>query len=85
VPGRSSCRSSPPATGTTTSLERVAELSAWLERPQVEHWFAEMLIARWRPEDRARARTVLDAAVDHYDEMGIRPHRERAQRVLDAL
>jgi tetratricopeptide (TPR) repeat protein len=67
------------------ALERVAELSAWLERPQVEHWFAEVLIARGRPEDHARARNLLEAAVDHYEEMGIRPHRERAQRALDAL
>jgi hypothetical protein len=67
------------------ALERVAELSAWLERPQVEHWFAEVLIAQGRPEDHARARNLLEAAVDHYEEMGIRPHRERAQRRLDAL
>jgi tetratricopeptide (TPR) repeat protein len=67
------------------ALGRAVELSARVEEPQVEHWYAEMQIARGRPEDRARARSLLESAIAHYDAMGIRPHRERAQHVLDAL
>jgi tetratricopeptide (TPR) repeat protein len=66
------------------ALGRVVALSARIEEPQVEHWYAEMLIARGRPEDRARARSLLEAADVHYEEMGIGPHRERARRVLAA-
>jgi tetratricopeptide (TPR) repeat protein len=53
-----------------------------LDRPQVEHWYAEMLLARGRPEDRDRARELLTAAVERYRTLGM-PLLEA--RAADAL
>ncbi len=64
------------------ALRPAAAADDTLDRPQVEHWFGEMLLTRSRPEDRDRARELLTAAIERYRALGM-PLLEA--RAADAL
>jgi tetratricopeptide (TPR) repeat protein len=67
------------------ALERATQVSAHLEGPRVEHWYAEALVDRGRADDLLRARALLESAVRRYDAMGMPLYRERAARALAGL
>ncbi|HVF32389.1 MAG TPA: AAA family ATPase [Acidimicrobiales bacterium] len=64
------------------SLDQVEQIGNECDRPQVEHWYGQMLLDRGRPADRERARELLTAAVGHYHAVGMPEHEARAARAL---
>jgi hypothetical protein len=54
-----------------SALERAAKLPNVMDEPQVQHFYAQMLADRGRPDDRQRARELAMAAVDGYRRLGI--------------
>jgi len=53
-----------------------------LDRPQVLHWYAVMLLDRGKAEDRARARSMLGAALDEYRRLGMPLHEAMVEARL---
>jgi len=54
----------------------------WLAQTQED--YARMLVARGRPDDRERARELLDAALATYREVGMEPYAARASAATSA-
>ena len=53
------------------ALRQADELPIRLERPQVQHWHAVMLLDRGDPDDRVRARSMLTEALGDYERLGM--------------
>jgi hypothetical protein len=52
------------------------------EQPEVRRFYAQMLIDRDEPGDRAKARELLEEAIGAYARLGMRRHRELAQSLM---
>ena len=55
----------------TEARRQAAAWSIELDRPKIDHWHGKMLIDRGRPEDIARGRPMLEAALDAYRSAGM--------------
>jgi tRNA A-37 threonylcarbamoyl transferase component Bud32/tetratricopeptide (TPR) repeat protein len=64
------------------AFDEAERLPIKLEQPEVRRWFAKMLIERDAPGDRARARTLLEEAIDGYRAIGMPRHLEMAERLV---
>jgi hypothetical protein len=51
--------------------QQSVELPSALDRPQVLHWHAQMLLERGDPKDRDRARVMLAEALHDYETYGM--------------
>jgi hypothetical protein len=58
----------------TTALAQAEELPHRIEQPDVRRWYARMLIARDAPDDRDKARRLLDEAIRVYSDLGMTMH-----------
>jgi hypothetical protein len=53
------------------ALRQADDRPVRLERPQVLHWYAVMLLDRGEPEDLERARSMLTDALGDYERFGM--------------
>jgi len=56
------------------ALEEAERIPIKLEQPEIRRWHAKMLIERGAPGDRARARELLDEAIEAYRALGMPRH-----------
>ena len=61
------------------ALRQADEMPNRLDRPQVLHWFAKMLVDRGRHEDVERAGDMIGAALSEYERLGMPLHIEMAR------
>lgn len=59
------------------------ELPNRIERPQVLHWYAKMLLDQAKPHDHERALTMLTEALHDYRHLGMPIHAEITQALLE--
>jgi len=67
------------------AFRRADEIDNTLDRPQVEHWFGEMLVDRGRPQDQGRARDLLTSAIESYGALGMPLLEARARQALTRI
>ncbi len=61
---------------------RQAEDLHRLQWAEVKRWYARMLIDRDGPGDKEKARSLLQEAIERYDEIGMPKHAEIARALL---
>jgi hypothetical protein len=64
------------------ALRQAQDFPDVLDEPQVQHFYAKMLLDRGVPNDRARARELLTAAMDNYQRIGIPVRARMAEELL---
>jgi hypothetical protein len=62
-----------------TALRQAHDIPFRSEQAEARRWYAEMLMARDRPEDRRRAAMLLDEAIRVYSELRMPRHRKLAE------
>jgi tetratricopeptide (TPR) repeat protein len=65
-----------------TALRRCEELPHVLEAPDARRWYSWMLLARNGPNDRERARDLLNEAIAMFRKIGMPKHVEMAEAML---
>jgi tetratricopeptide (TPR) repeat protein len=65
-----------------TALKQAHEIPYIIEQPEVRRWYALMLIERDGPDDRKKARTLLNEAIQMYNEIGMPKHLEMAEELM---
>ncbi|KPK59812.1 MAG: hypothetical protein AMJ59_09275 [Gammaproteobacteria bacterium SG8_31] len=68
-----------------TALTLADELPYVTEQGEVRRWYAQMLLTRSAPGDKAHARRLLTEAVTVYTRCGMPRHREMAEKMLAGL
>ena len=63
-------------------MRRAQDLPHLVEQPEARRWFAWMLLRRGEAEDAARARQLLDEAINQYRALGMARHVEIAEELL---
>jgi tetratricopeptide (TPR) repeat protein/predicted Ser/Thr protein kinase len=64
------------------ALDEAERIPIKLEQPEVRRWLARMLIERDASGDRARARALLEEAMDGYRAIGMPRHLEMAEQLV---
>jgi hypothetical protein len=64
------------------SMRQADELPHRLEQPEVRRFYAQMLLERDAPGDRARAHELLNEAVAIYRQLGMPKHAEMTEGLL---
>ena len=67
----------------TLASRQVVEFPNVLDRPKVAHWHGKMLLDRGRPEDRDRARAMIESALDDYRAFGMAILATVAEELLE--
>ncbi len=65
-----------------TALEQAATIPHRIEEAHTRRWYGQMLLERGRSGDRDEAETVLTAAIEDYERMGMPRHRDLAEALL---
>ncbi len=68
-----------------TAMTQAAAFGDVVDAPQVQHFYAEMLLERGNSGDRERARALCTAAVDDYRRLGIQARAAKAEELLGRL
>ncbi len=66
-----------------TALRQAEVIPNKIGQPEVRRAWARMLIQRGGPGDKDQARTLLDKAIELYDELGMPKHLEMAMQMLN--
>jgi tetratricopeptide (TPR) repeat protein len=64
------------------ALRQAEKFPNVMDEPQVQHFYATMLLDRGVPDDHARARELLNTAVDSYRRIGIPDRARMAEELL---
>ncbi len=67
------------------AMRTADELPHIMEQPETRRLYARMLIDRGRPDDKERARALLEEAIPMYGKIGMPKHVEMAEEMLNAL
>ena len=67
------------------ALRLTRDLPHRLHQPEVQRWYAQMLVQRSGEGDNDRARELLDQSVSGFTELEMPRHVEMAQAARDAL
>jgi tetratricopeptide (TPR) repeat protein len=67
------------------AMREIDELPNKLDAPRIRYWYAKMLASRGRGDDRARARDLLETAMQEFRDHGIVPDRDAASDLLKSL
>jgi ATP/maltotriose-dependent transcriptional regulator MalT len=68
-----------------TALAGAVSLPDAIDEPQVRHFYAQMLFARGKPDDRTRARELCAAALEGYQRFGIPVRAAMAEDLLHRI